>query len=294
MEKQRIVFIINPISGRRRKPNLPAKIYDLLDRQRYVPGIVYTEYAGHAKELASGAIANGIRFVVAVGGDGTVNEVGSAVRDTEAALGIIPIGSGNGLARHMQIPLTINGALEVINKGVVQRIDYGLLNGAPFFCTAGFGFDAKVGHVFAKAGQRGFITYAQTVLKEYGTYSTKKYMIKLDGEKIKRKAFLLTIANASQFGNNAFVSPNAIIDDGLLDVTVVSPFPRRNALDIGLRLFRRNLDKSQFTEVFTACRITIQRKKKLMAHMDGEPVMIKKKAKIRVVPGGLKIIVPDK
>ncbi len=289
--KLKILFIINPVSGTRRRKDIASKIYEYVNIEKFDIKLIFTEYAGHAYELARDALKKKFDIVVAGGGDGTVNEVGSALVKSKIVLGIIPLGSGNGLARHLNIPLKTADAIEIINKQKILEIDYGLINGKAFFCTAGLGFDAKIGHKFAKKTERGFYSYFKAVVEEFFSYKSKKYKITIDGEKQKERAFLVTFANASQYGNNAFISPDAVIDDGLLDVCVLRPFPKNRVIGLGVRLFKRTLDQSPYLDIKRGKQIIVKRKKKGPVHYDGEPINMDKKMKISIVPGGLKVIV---
>ena len=222
--RKRILFIVNPISGTRGKESILHIINNTIDNETFEPEILFTRKKGDALQIISEKIAEGFKYFVAVGGDGTVNEVGSAIINTDCVMGIIPLGSGNGLARHLRIPLDAAKAIQVINKLRVESIDYGLVNGLPFFCTCGVGFDAHIGYRFAKEKGRGFFNYVKVALTDFIRYKPKKYKVKIDGtQKMKVKAFLITCANASQYGNNAYIAPNADIQDGLLDIAIMSP-----------------------------------------------------------------------
>jgi diacylglycerol kinase (ATP) len=290
-EKEKIIFIINPVSGSGKNDNIKDLILNHLDLNIYSPEIVKSRYKGHAGKIARKSIQKGFNKIVAVGGDGTVNEIAAELAGKKAVLGIIPKGSGNGLARHLGISLKTEAALELLNTGKVIRIDAGKINGRFFFCTCGTGFDARVGKMFDRLDRRGFKNYFRTALREFLTYRPKKYKIFIDGKKYKEKAFVVTIANAGQYGNNAYIAPDAKIDDGLLDICVVKPFPRFKAFILGLRLFNRTIDKSKYFEVFQGREIKIQRQKKIRMHLDGEPVRMKNHVKVKVLPKVLKVIV---
>ena len=240
MEKKRIRFIVNPISGTQSKKSILELIGKHIDKDKYDFDIVPTRFAGHAIELASIAAAEAVNIVVAIGGDGTVNEVARSLTHTDTALGIIPCGSGNGLARHLQIPMDAKKAIDIINEGAVSLIDYGKINDIPFFCTCGVGFDAFVSMRFAKSGRRGLLTYLENMLQESLIYKPETYEIELnDGHETKTlKAYLIACANASQYGNNAYIAPQASLDDGLIDVTVLEPF---TVLDVPALSFQLSL-----------------------------------------------------
>ena len=212
---------MNPISGTSDKKDIPYLIEELLDKEQFDYSIRETEYAGHAYEIAKESKEQGIDIVVAVGGDGTVNEVGRALVHSNTALGIIPTGSGNGLARHLLIPMKIKGAIQVLNDCEITDLDYGIINEHPFFCTCGVGFDAFISEKFAEAGKRGPITYLENILKEGLKYEPETYEIEAGNGTIKKKAFLISCANASQYGNNAYIAPQASMSDGMIDVIIM-------------------------------------------------------------------------
>ena len=222
-KKKNITFIVNPISGTKSKDALPLLVKQLIDDSLYECEIIKTEYAGHAAELASQCVNDHIDICVAVGGDGTVNEVARSLAHSETALGIIPCGSGNGLARHLCLPMDMKQALQVINAGKTDYFDYGVINDQPFFCTCGMGFDAYVSLKFAESGKRGLATYVENVLKEGLTYKPDTYIITDESGNHQYNAFLVVCANASQYGNNAYIAPEASMQDGLLDVIIMEP-----------------------------------------------------------------------
>lgn len=290
--KSKVVFIINPIAGIRQKEYIRQSI-----GQRFpvdAAEVVYTTYPGHAFEIATDKIAQGCKAIVAVGGDGTVNEVASALVNTDCALGIIPAGSGNGLARHLRIPVQVPDALAVIENHRIQEIDAGKVNGRYFFCTCGTGFDASVGKKFASDSRRGMLSYVRAIIHQYITYSPKAYILKTSNTRIRLKAFLVTFANSGQYGNNAYIAPNAVIDDGMLDLCILSPFPKTSTITLGLRLFFKNIDQSPYLEVMRIKKASLRRKgrKKIQIHLDGEPVTMRGKLKIRVVPSAIRVMVP--
>ena len=164
--KKKIAFIINPISGTQSKEQILKWLDEKLDKERYAQEVIYTERAGHAVEIAAQKAQEDAHAVIAIGGDGTINEIARSLVHTKTALGIIPCGSGNGLARHLQIPMEPKKAIDIINDGLIDIIDYGKINDVPFFCTCGVGFDAFVSLQFSKAGRRGPLTYLEKTLLE--------------------------------------------------------------------------------------------------------------------------------
>lgn len=291
--KQKIAFILNPKSGRKRNKNIQLLIEENIDTKSFDAIFLYTEYAGHATELVRENINKGIVIFVAVGGDGTVNEVASALVQTSAILGIIPRGSGNGLARSLMIPMNTIKAIQCLNSKNVKTIDSGSINDRYFFCTCGSGFDAKIGHKFAQSEKRGFFTYVKTTIREFRKFQPKKFKLNIDGEKIKKKAFLITIANAGQYGNNAYISPKSKLDDGKFDVCIFKPFPVLKAPLLGYRLFARTMDRSKYIETIEAEKIVFRKKKKYKFHIDGEPLSFQGPVKIEMIPKSLNVIVPN-
>ena len=221
---KKLIFIVNPISGTQSKELILNLLDEKIDKEKYTWDVVYTKRAGHAIEIAAQAAEMKTDVVVAIGGDGTINEIGRSLVHTETALGIIPCGSGNGLARHLHIPMEPKKALEIINDGICDIIDYGKINGTDFFCTCGVGFDAFVSLKFANAGKRGLLTYLEKTLQESLTYQPETYELETEDGTYKYKAFLIACGNASQYGNNAYIAPQATLTDGLLDVTILEPF----------------------------------------------------------------------
>ncbi len=291
-KKEVVGFILNPKSGTGSKKSIPTEISKHLNTDRYKAAIEYSSFPGNATEIAKAFLAKGITKVIAVGGDGTVNEVAKALIDTNATLGIIPIGSGNGLARHLKIPLNIQGALYLINHGRIFMMDHGIINNTPFFCTAGVGFDAHIGYEFSKMKGRGFTNYARTTIREYFDYKPQHYTLGLNGNTIQREAFLITFANASQYGNNAYIAPGADVADGLLDVTIISPFPTFLAPSMGIKLFNRKIDKSKYVETFRVKELNVEREGEGAVHYDGEPAIMGSCLNVSIKHLGINVFVP--
>lgn len=287
----KLLFIINPHSGTTDKVALLPLLERYIDGSKFSISSVFTEYEGHATELAHQAANDGYDVVVAVGGDGTVNETARGLIGTSTALGIIPCGSGNGLARHLLLPLSVKNALMVINEMEVHDLDYGLIDGHPFFCTCGMGFDAFVSKKFAEAGKRGPVSYLEQILKEGLHYQPETYEITTADGTLRYKAFLVSCANASQYGNNAYIAPQASMSDGLLDVIVMEPFDLIDAPQISIEMFNKTLDKSSFIRTFRSDHIQVHRSKEGVIHFDGDPVMAGKDIDISVVHRGIRVVV---
>lgn len=289
-EKKKIVFVVNPISGTQGKKAILKCVEERIDRSIYEYQIVETQYAGHATQIAAEAAKVGVHIVVAIGGDGTINEIARSLIHTDTALGIIPCGSGNGLARHLRIPMDYKAAIDILNKGYQICIDYGKINDIPFFCTCGVGFDAFVSLKFADSGKRGLLTYLENTLHESLTYQPETYEIENEEGTVKHEAFLIACGNASQYGNNAYITPFASMRDGLLSVSILAPFtPVEVPLIVG-QLFSNTLDKNSHMTTITARKITIKRKNAAPVHYDGEPAIMDAELKIEVVPDGLKVL----
>jgi diacylglycerol kinase (ATP) len=264
-----IYFVMNPKSGTTttaQKNKVKLLVSKLPNAQ-----LLFTEYAGHATEIAQKAVMEGVEKVIAIGGDGTVNEVARGLMGSETALGIVPIGSGNGLARHLKIPLKIDKAIQFAVNNYSQLMDVCFLNEIPFFCTAGVGFDAVVAHEFAKQESRGLKTYARMALKSFRTYKSENYLFDNQEDKT---AFAITFANATQYGNNAFISPKSKINDGQIEMVILKPFPFGAAPIIGVRLFRGTLPNSRYIEMYSGDCFKLKSSKNFIIHFDGEPMTL--------------------
>lgn len=272
-KKKSIIFIINPISGTQKKDDIPVLIDELLDKTQFDIELRMTEYRGHAAEIARQCANDGKDIVVAVGGDGTVNEVARSLVHTDTALGIVPCGSGNGLARHLCVPIDVRKAISLINDCRIETFDYGLINGLPFFCTCGMGFDAFISLKFAEAGKRGPITYIENVLKEGLKYKPETYEVVDDSGSSKYKAFLIACANASQYGNNAYIAPGATMKDGKMDVIIMEPFDALEAPQIAADLFMKTLGNNSKIKTFRTKSLHIRRSQPGAIHYDGDPIM---------------------
>ncbi len=290
---KKICFIINPVSGTGKWKGIEENIKKHLDSS-FSPAIFYTEYSGHGTILAEDA-SEDCSAIIAVGGDGIVNEVAAGMMSTSVLLGIIPAGSGNAVANHFTIPLGHKEALECINELHFSTVDTALVNDKPFLAIAGTGFDAEVAQLFSESKTRGFLTYIYLSAKKYFTYKPAEYEIKVDGKLYHKKAFVISVANGGQYGNNAYISPEASTKDGLLDVCIIKPFTLFSGLIMLWRLFRKTMHHSSYLEIIRGKNITIKKSnEKLCLHYDGEPGGIVGEIKITVQPKSLKLITPEK
>ena len=295
MSKKSILFLINPKSGVNNKRSIPKLIESCIDKDKFDYAIAETKYIAHACELTKSAVQQHVDAVVAVGGDGTVNEVARSLVGTDTALGILPCGSGNGFARHLGIPMDIKKALEFINRSETVSVDYGKINGIPFFCTCGMGFDALVSRSFAEGKRRGFMGYINKALHDLAIYKPEVYEIEAAEQgAVKNKAFLIACGNAAQYGNNVYIAPQASMKDGLLSVTILEPF---SIVDIPIligQVLSNNIDQNSHIKTLNTKWLKIRRRKPGVVHFDGEPMEMDAELFVEVVPNGMKVLaVPD-
>lgn len=290
MIKQKIVFIINPKSGTGKQSKVEHLIHKVLDKNLFDLTIEYTEYAKHAIEITRKHKSNS-DIIVAVGGDGSVNEIGSELINSHVKLGIIPVGSGNGLARHLKIPLSIENALKVISQQKHITIDTVKINNHYFLGTAGVGFDAKVGWLFSQTKKRGFWNYFIITLKEYFNQQNEHYQLNIDEENCKEDAALITFANSNQYGNNAYISPLSVIDDGWIRMVVIKKVPLWYAPFFAWKLFTKQIHTSNFVKTYRGKEIQVLPPNNQL-HIDGEPHLSDGKITLKIQPKSLKIIVP--
>jgi len=254
--------------------------------------VALTARAGHAAELARRALDDGCELIVAVGGDGTLNEVASALLDTPATLGLVPCGSGNGLARHLGIYGAPRHIFRTLTAGRPRLIDTGLADGHPFFTTAGLGFEAEISARFNRLERRGFLRYLTTSAALLRAWSPRDCTIAHGSQRERVRAFTLTVANGSQYGNNARIAPGASIDDGLLDLTVVPPITAWNALPLLWRLFAGTLDRAPDVTLRQAAQFTVERPAPGLIHTDGETHLAGARVEFSIRPRSLRVLVP--
>jgi len=287
-------FISNPLSGCHGSSFTRYEVDSIVHRLIPNSTLVYTEYAGHARELAAKAVKVGYDVVVAVGGDGTANEVASSLVGTNVALGIIPLGSGNGLARHLGIPLQPENAIRNIMESEPITIDTATINDIPFFCTSGIGFDAQVAADYSESGTRGLVTYVKEAVKDWVSYKPEEYIIETENGRLQSKALLITIGNANQWGNDYFITPQASLLDGKLDITIVKPASMMSNLSMIRQLRNKTLLENPDVVFLKSsfARIECLSNKKTAAHYDGEVanfdgnILLEcKKSTMKIIPG---------
>ena len=290
--KKKIVFIVNPVSGSIKRKLNEKLLEDHLDKSKFDWQILFTEFPGHAIELSRIAAQDHADIVVAVGGDGSVNEVTRGILGTDTILGIIPFGSGNGLAHHLQIPFQVGRAIHVIDRGKIQEIDTLSVNNKVCVSISGVGFDALVAKKYEEIKSRGFHTYFKIILQEYLRYKPKKYKLKIDGKKMEVKALFISFANSNQFGYNAYIAPNARIDDGLIDVCIIKKVPLAHLIFLANLLFLKKIEKTKYIQIIQGKEIRLKRKKEKLVNIDGEYFKLSKKLHLEINPKSLKVIIP--
>ncbi len=291
---KKVLAIINPVSGTRSKLSIANTLSEVINDTDYQLFVTYTKYAGHGYELAREAVEQNYHIVIAVGGDGTVNEIARALVHSQTALAIIPKGSGNGLARSLGVSMNIKKACELLKIGEIITIDTCQANELPFFCTCGMGFDADVSKAFIDSPLRGFITYSKIALEKYIKYEPETYSVTMEGlpEVKDTKAFVVVAANASQYGNNAYIAPKANMTDGLLDIVIIEPFKSITLPHISLQLFTQKLQDNSSYTTYQTTSATFRREKDGVMHLDGESVTMPREVKISLKAQSLKVLVP--
>lgn len=290
--KRKYLTIINPNSGTSRKTSIPELAYNILSENGSELYFVYTNEQGHVAQIIDDVATQGFDVVIGVGGDGTINEVADAVRPTDMTMGIIPMGSGNGLARSLDIPMDPEAALEVIRKGYIKRIDCCEANGVPFFVTFGVGFDAQVTASYDQKSFRGPLSYVLSTVDQFIKHKSSLYRLHLNGEVIEQKAFLLTCANADQYGNNAIIAPEAELDDGLFDVVVIRNMSLLKAPQVAINLFTKNINESASIDIYRTDHLIIEREEADYAQVDGELLELGRRIEISIQKQQLPILVP--
>ncbi len=287
----RIFLVINKFAGRKNNyKKVLKKIQYRLKSNHYIVEYAFSEYRGHATKLAADAAKKNFDRIVAVGGDGTVNEVALGLLETSKVMGIIPTGSGNGLARDLGISTGIEKSIDSLLKGNVKQIDVCRFNKQHFLCTSGIGFDASVADKMGKTKKRGFLQYIKLTIQESISFQPFNIKIQIDDKIIEKPVFLLTFANARQFGNNAFIAPLANMGDGLIDVVLVNPFNKILLPVFAIALFTKIIHKLPFVETYKAKKVELENTETNIFHFDGEPGKLIVPAKISIDTNKLNVI----
>lgn len=286
----KIRFIVNPISGTGKHKNLSKIIEQELDKTLFQYDICYTEKSLHATKLTQQAIAEKIDVIAAVGGDGTMNECAQALVNSNTALAVIPCGSGNGFAFHFGMHKHLKKAVRQLNHSRFRMVDSCTANQHPFFNVSGVGYDAHIAHLFSKLTKRGFANYMKLILREF-RYPAKEYTLRFNGQEKTVNAFVISWANASQFGNNAVISPESQVDDGFLDICVLRKFPVKAIPKLLNRLFNNSMHHSKYMEIIRCREMQISGGDGL-CHLDGEPIDLGKEIHLQVKPQSLKVFAP--
>ncbi len=292
-ENNKVFFIINKYSGASYRPDVEGRIITACGQLDLECAIEFTQERGHATELARQAVEQNFRTVFAVGGDGTVNEVAQGIVNTRATMGILPKGSGNGLARHLNIPMNFIKSLATLSSQQTVTMDTVLVNGRLSVNVAGIGFDGHVASLFGKNGKRGLIGYGMLVIKEFQGFQEFRVEMEVDGQRFHKSAFVLAFANASQFGNNAKVAPHASVCDQRIDVCLIKKVPFVQVIGFAQKMFNGTLDRSAFVEIIQAMKIELHFDRPMAYHIDGEAMEPLRRFSIEVQPTSLKMLVPE-
>lgn len=288
---RRVLFIINPISGGGKAKRFLKYIKRNKDNLEISFDIIFTKPDLSVEDNLKLVSLDNWDIVIAAGGDGTINETSSAIINKNILLGIIPLGSGNGLARHLKIPLNPVKALSKILNGRAREIDIGYFNNKPFINMAGIGFDGYVSGLFAGSRKRGIQTYAQCVLKALSHFKPRRYILEIDGEKFYHEAYLIAFANSKQYGSNFFIAPYGSLVDGVIDITVINKVNLLHVPRLALALRTRNLNKLPFVSMYKGRSIKVFDLDNEYGHVDGEPLVTHGDLNINVKSSQIKIIV---
>jgi len=291
---KRVCVIVNPISGgKKNKQKIIDYLQACLNQSGMVVDTMITERRGHATQLANQASEKQMDLVVAMGGDGTMNEVATGLVGRKTVMAMIPLGSGNGLARSLGIPLHFHDAVDLIREGNITAIDVGRVNEHYFFLLAGIGFDAAVGKRFDEHHSRGPIPYFYLSMQEFLNYKPKKIKLQVDDHYLEIEPFMVTVANGRQFGNNAFVAPQAKLNDGKLNVSILHQLKLHHLPTFLPKVFNGTIDKFSHAEFYTAEKITLERTEHDFINIDGEPVFEAAQITFRIIPGALRMVTPE-
>jgi len=289
---KKVLFIINKYSGMGYQTAIEGRILDTCKKNDTKCSIEYTQRRGHAISLASEASKNGFDYVVAVGGDGTINEVARGLLNSDTPMGILPRGSGNGLARHLGISVTLTDAIDNLFRHKVMKIDTLSINDKLSLNVSGIGFDGHVANLFANKKIRGLVGYARISIKEYFRFPEFEAEVSVDNKTVVRKSFIIAVANSSQYGNNIKIAPLASVRDGILHLTVMKKIPLYR-LDHIFTFLKGSLTNSEMFEILEGKEVSIKTSKAVPYHIDGEPCGLNNSFSIQLRPGSLSVLVPD-
>lgn len=292
LRARNLVFIVNPNSGTRLQAKIKDSIERYLNHRKFTYSIWYTERPGHATELAQKAVAEGFEIVVAVGGDGSINEVAAGLLHTDAVLGIVPAGSGNGLAMHLGYGRKIEDAIKKLNAAEVRKMDCGVLNGRPFVNVAGIGFDGLVSNLMKGQTKRGFIPYFVRSIKAGLQYVSKPCELQMNGETIRENCFVVTVANGPMYGYNVSIAPDARMDDGLFSVVVLKEAPRWHYFMAMPNVLSGKIFNENFVRHFTTKELVIKSEGDNYIHFDGEGSSYSGDLHFSILPKSLHVLVP--
>ncbi len=290
---RKLLFIVNPNAGKKISDQLIDTIRKEFPQNIYYQIVIWKD-KDHFKEVLDILHSNDYTDAIAVGGDGTVNRVAKSIIGTNIALGIVPAGSGNGLARTLGLSMNVEEVIKQIANGTKIKIDHGTVNDIPFFCTSGIGFDAHIGNLFATSKKRGLQSYVKITVRELLKYRSKEYLIKINGKELKRKAYLITVANAGQYGNDFYIAPQAKVNDGKFHVVVLKPFNFFSVFGILIKVLTGKANESKNIETYVSDQLIIERQWKDSIHFDGEPEFEGEKLKYMCHPQQLTVIIGEK
>jgi diacylglycerol kinase (ATP) len=291
-QPKKLLFVINPISGGIDKEDIESKLNEFCTASQVDMLVYKTTGEDDKSQILSLNEEQRPDAIIAVGGDGTVNLVGTALVNKDIPMGIIPMGSGNGLSKDLGIPQEFEAALQVMLQFKVRAIDTLRINNIPSLHLSGLGFNALIVKRFSEGDKRGPGAYAWNLMKEYAGYEPKEYEIITDRESYKGKAFIVTIANANMFGSNATINPEGEVDDGIFEICILEEFPKVSGINVLYQMYRANINESPYSHVLKSKHATIYNPEKETIQVDGEPVDVEEKLEVSILPKSLKIILP--
>lgn len=293
---KKIIFILNPISGVNSKSIIEEKIHTYIDKNQYEYEVVYTDHPNHGTEIAREAVEKGYYMVVAVGGDGSVNEVSEGLIGSDVILGIIPAGSGNGYAMHLGIGRNVENAIRILNNGEIRVMDTGLINSQPFVNLAGIGFDAKIAYLYRNVKKRGFWGYFQTAIKQATELKYHTYSVKIDGKEVikEQKCFTIVVANAPMYGYGFIIAPKAVPDDGKLEIVIFHKTPAWRIILSLWRFWNQSMHKTSIADRYEGEVVEVTCHDSSFGHTDGEGFLVEDTQVFKIIPKSLKVWVPKR